>query len=327
MLQYRKTTGEVVWAGDGRYLVLPPASTARIRQELEHRRELWAEFQRRGGPRGVPPAVIRELGIYGGAAGVWVEKSRTGDLTPDGTGVTVSVLHTGSAYSDDLADDGVVYHYPKTNRPAARDRGEIEATKWARRLGLPIFVVTYPRIDTLVRDVHLAWVLDWDDSEKTFLMAFGRDAPAEVETTGNDSELGTDDEQPFSAIDHVDRAPVTSTRRPRRPGFKFDVLKRYGGQCSVCDLAIAEVIDAAHIRTKEEKGSDDPRNGLPMCATHHRAFDAGFFAFEPETLRVQFRNGGPGAPDLRITREDITHLARKPHEEVVRWRWKVFLGS
>ena len=46
---------------------------------------------------------MRELGIYGGAQGIWVDKARTGELTPGGSGVTVSVLHTGQSYADDLA--------------------------------------------------------------------------------------------------------------------------------------------------------------------------------------------------------------------------------
>jgi len=62
-------------------------------------------------------------------------------------GVTVSVLHTGSSYPDDLANDGVIYHYPTTSRPPGRGASEIEATKEAARLRLPIFVVTIRFVD------------------------------------------------------------------------------------------------------------------------------------------------------------------------------------
>jgi hypothetical protein len=70
--------------------------------------------------------LLRELGIYGGAQGIWVDKEHTQALTPERTGVTVGLLHTGSSYPDDLAEDGVFYHYPLTNRPPARDRAEVE---------------------------------------------------------------------------------------------------------------------------------------------------------------------------------------------------------
>jgi hypothetical protein len=33
-------------------------------------------------------------------------------VTPEG--VAVGLLHTGSSYADDLAEGGVIYHYPQT---------------------------------------------------------------------------------------------------------------------------------------------------------------------------------------------------------------------
>jgi hypothetical protein len=93
-------------------------------------------------------------------------------------GATVGLLHTGSSYADDLSDDGVLYHYPNTNRPKGRDLAEIEATKAAGRLGLPVFVITYPSPGSARRDVHLGWVESWDDSLETFLITFGNIQPA-----------------------------------------------------------------------------------------------------------------------------------------------------
>jgi putative restriction endonuclease len=129
-----------------------------VSQELEHRKRMWGSLLDVGGPMGVAPKLLRDLGIYGGAQGVWVDKARTASLLDDGTGVTVGLLHTGSSYADDLSDDGVLYHYPSTNRPRGRDLAEIEATKAAGRLGLPVFVITYPSPGSARRDVHLGWV-------------------------------------------------------------------------------------------------------------------------------------------------------------------------
>ena len=78
------------------------------------------------------------------------------DLSPDG--VTVSVLHTGRHYPDDLADTAILYHYPRTQRAPSQDQGEIRATKAARALGLPVFVITELEDDPQLRDVHLGWV-------------------------------------------------------------------------------------------------------------------------------------------------------------------------
>ena len=58
------------------------------------------------------------------------------------------------------------------------------------------------------------------------------------------------------------------------------------------------MLQAAHIRPVSENGSDDPRNGLVLCANHHLAFDANLFAFDPETLEVVYKPSGVTGVDL-----------------------------
>ena len=89
----------------------------------------------------VEPQLLRQLGIYGGAQGIWVDKTHTASSEAGQDGVTVGILHTGRHYADDLSEDGVIYHYPKTARPPARDAAEVQATKNAMTHKLPIFVV------------------------------------------------------------------------------------------------------------------------------------------------------------------------------------------
>jgi hypothetical protein len=52
--------------------------------ELQQRNRLWSTLLREGGPKGVSPHRLRELGIYRGAQGIWVDKRRTSMLAPDG---------------------------------------------------------------------------------------------------------------------------------------------------------------------------------------------------------------------------------------------------
>jgi putative restriction endonuclease len=251
--------------------------------------------------------------VYGGAQGIWVDKARTRQLTPDGMGVSVGLLHTGTAYPDDLSHDGVLYHYPSTERPPGRDLAEIDSTKAAGRLGVPVFVVT-PGPVSAERSVHLAWVEDWDDRARLFLISFGSSRP-----------------QPrLPPVDEDGLFELTSERVPRRAEidvregqqrFKFCVLKRYGPSCAVCGIEVLGVLDAAHLCPKEEHGCDDPRNGLVLCAVHHRALDAGLFAIHPETTHVYFRPLGPRAGDLRITYPSLTHLLNRPHRKALEWRW------
>lgn len=102
--------------------------------ERGRRGALWETIKGLG-QASVPAATLRSLGISGGAQGIWVDKARTGRLAANG--VTVGLLHTGRHYPDYVSEDGLIYHYPNTARPPARDFAEVEATKNAARLGLP----------------------------------------------------------------------------------------------------------------------------------------------------------------------------------------------
>lgn len=288
----------------------PPAVVA----ERQRRLDLRDRLRDAGGPDGVLPGILRKLGLYGGAQGVWVDKATTGGLGP--YGVTVGLLHTGRSYADDLGLDDLLYHYPSTRRPAGRDRAEVEATKDAGRLRLPVFVITQSEQSRPTRDVRLGWVEDWDDDVAVFLVGFG-------DWLGEPGPGRGGPEEPFrlTASGARRRRPAEVVARPGQQRFKFRVLKRYGPRCAVCDRDVLDVLDAAHLVPVAEGGPDHPGNGLVLCATHHRAFDAGLFAIEPRSLRIV---PGPGADAgrLGITRGSLGHLDAPPHEEALRWAWE-----
>jgi hypothetical protein len=114
--------------------------------------------------------------------------------------------------------------------------------------------------------------------------------------------------------------------RPNQQRFKFAVLKLYGPACAVCDLAVTDLLQAAHLRRKAEGGSDDPRNGLVLCALHHLAYDRGLWAIEPSSLEVRALPGGPDAAQLRLSRGSLGHLPRLPHKEALRYAWSSWSG-
>ena len=146
---------------DIRRNLAPRAEIAdRVAHELAFRRQAWHQLLVSGGPRDVSRALIRELKIYGGAQGIWVDAERTRGIGAGGSPVAVGLLHTGRHYADDLSPTGIVYHYPRTNRGAGRDASEIEATKQAAELVLPVFVVTPSPKSAQSRDVHLGWVVN-----------------------------------------------------------------------------------------------------------------------------------------------------------------------
>jgi putative restriction endonuclease len=286
--------------------------------ERAHRLGVWSTLIGEGGSKGVAPARLRELGIYGGAQGVWVDKERTRAI--DAPGVTVGVLHTGSSYADDLYDGGVLYHYPTTGRGAGRDAAEVDATKAAHQLELPVFVISYPSPSSTVRNVDLAWIEAWDDTERLFLITYGDSAPAPIPAAD------ALDASPFELTHERSKTKALTNVRRGQHRFKFNVFRRYGARCAVCDVQVETLLDAAHLREYRDNGTDDPRNGLVLCSLHHRAFDRALFGIDPTTLAIAVRAKGPSAKDLQIIKSTLAHLARKPHSDALAWRWKIWLA-
>jgi HNH endonuclease len=110
--------------------------------------------------------------------------------------------------------------------------------------------------------------------------------------------------------------------RARQQAFRFQVLAQYGSKCAVCSITHPSLIKAAHIRGKREKGSDDWRNGLPLCSTHHDAYDAHLFAIHPDTLSVVTgREISPAAIGLGTRLLAVKH--KRPHRDALAWRFSV----
>ena len=291
-----------------------PTDGSLVDQEREKRLSLWHELQHYERGSQVPASAVKERRIHVGEQGIFRDLRATAQLTDDGAGVTVGVLHTGTQYPDDLDDHGLVYHYPSTRRARSQDAREVQATRNAGRLGLPIFVITPSTQGGSVRRVRLGWVEDWNDDEGTFLIAFGSQQRGRIPQEEREK-------RPFELTHSRQRRSSTATTRPGQAGFRFRVFQRYGLACAVCGLEVREVLQAAHIRPWELDGTDDERNGLVLCATHHLAFDAGLFAVHPETLVIDCSLSAPMDDALGITRDTVQHLRRKPHQDALRWHW------
>ena len=129
-----------------------------------------------------------------------------------------------------------------------------------------------------------------DSYRDDILDAVGLDADRGVaELDGRDPELGD-----------VRAEYETGRRRRRHPGFRPAVLDVYGSQCAVCAFCVrvagrVAALEAAHIHWLKEAGPWDVRNGLALCALHHRLFDRGAFALTGEfEVQVSDRVDGPG---------------------------------
>ena len=109
--------------------------------------------------------------------------------------------------------------------------------------------------------------------------------------------------------------------RSEQNKFREGVLANQGEQCALCDLKVRAAIEAAHIIPKEDGGSDDTRNGIVLCSSHHRMFDAKLFAINPLSLEV-IPLRGYSHQALHIVRTDINHLDQRPHQKALQWRWE-----
>jgi len=127
---------------------------------------------------------------------------------------------------------------------------------------------------------------------------------------------------PFTlfTVESTKRASVRV--RPGQQRFRFQVLKEYGSKCAVCSISHSLLLHAAHLCGKAAKGSDDWRNGLPLCATHHVAFDADLFAIHPDTLEIEPADGLDR--ETLGVQQRLATMRGRPHVDALRWRFERF---
>lgn len=96
-------------------------------------------------------------------------------------------------------------------------------------------------------------------------------------------------------------------QRPRSAAFRLAVLRLYDWRCAVCGSDLRDPdgkpeVQAAHIYSKKLDGSDDPRNGICLCARHHWAFDVGWISLSDD-YSVLVRSDLPDEEDYAFIRD------------------------
>lgn len=86
--------------------------------------------------------------------------------------------------------------------------------------------------------------------------------------------------------------------------FRAQLLQLYNMTCVFCDSQLPNALEAAHIlpwaRCTGEADRINPANGLLLCATHHRLFDAGDLRVTPELkLEVTMDTSSLSAADQK----------------------------
>ncbi|MFD7757497.1 HNH endonuclease [Streptomyces sp. NPDC059757] len=282
--------------------------------ERAWRGAMWSHWQAQkdGGDRVPPPQALLDFAACGEGQGVWLDEAMAAAIR--NAGLAKGVLDTGSHRLDLLTEQSALYGYPRTD--GRQVDSEIDAMKAAAELRLPIFVLVAPTPCPEGRVARLAWVEGWDDQSNMFLLSFD-DSPPEQMLNKDHS-----DEEPFTLTGSRSHHELRSVRvRPEQSRFKLRVFQRYSPRCPLSGVSIPEMLDAAHLRPVADDGTNDPRNGIPLNAALHRAFDAHLFAFHPTTFEVVTRPEGPTPAQLGISTPNLRGLARQPHEEAVRWRY------
>ena len=66
---------------------------------------------------------------------------------------------------------------------------------------------------------------------------------------------------------------VSVSKKLRDVSFRKRVLTAYSFHCAVCGVQL-KLVEAAHIvPVNHDNGTDETRNGLALCAVHHKAYD------------------------------------------------------
>jgi putative restriction endonuclease len=212
-------------------------------------------------------------------------KGQQGIFKPRELTEPVSVTSTlDSAYTRDvLQGSRVLYDY------VAREH-ENEGLKRCGEAQLPlIYFLQVGRKPSPEYAVFApVYVCGWDDAKRCFLIDLSEQQPGQAPPPTLMRQLDLPairtPDSPMEVRELERRYLVSAVEeRLQHVRFRSAVLEAYRDRCAVCELHIRPLLDAARlVNDGEPESALDVRQGLALCATHHRAFDAGLIRFNPE---------------------------------------------
>jgi putative restriction endonuclease len=122
--------------------------------------------------------------------------------------------------------------------------------------------------------------------------------------------------KPFTLFDPAaKKSEVRSISVARSVVFRNTLQRIYDNKCSICENSLKvpsgpSEMHAAHIVPRAINGTDDARNGLGLCRTHHWAFDVGLFGIDPSR-----KIWVPSSVKLLVENKPLTSLAGKAIHE------------
>lgn len=238
----------------------------------------------------VPASELRRFRIH--------LKGQQGIFKPAGLSDPLSITTTiSSKYTHDVIEGSCVFY---DFVPRSREH-ENDGLKRCAEAMLPLiyFVQVRPRPAEHVIFAPV-YVIGWDDAKRRFLVDLSEQRPDEfISPAPAILQLQLPQirgpESP-GEIRELTKSYVVTTvqRRLQQARFRNAVLAAYRERCAVCELRLRPLLDAALI---DGAPGNDVRNGIALCATHHRAFTAGILTYDGDyTIRIVLgeKNVGDG---------------------------------
>lgn len=273
-----------------------------IIKEIERRQRLFNAISYVDIAIDVQPSKLRDLGIYGGAAGVWVNSDVTRGVVSPSSGIAVSILHTGKNYSDNMSSKGIDYDFPNTNRNGSHDQNEIQALKNCFESKIPLFVIS-KALNQKLRNVHIGLVQTFDEiNAKAFIRFVAQDklfptANETIKESQAEYKVTFENEVNESLNDSSEnrqRRLASRSTKPkvvyrlvqdyrRDPDVVAEALYRAEGFCEKCKEKAPFIkrsngepyLEVHHIIPLSQGGLDSLENVISLCPNCHREIHFG----------------------------------------------------
>jgi hypothetical protein len=132
----------------------------------------------------------------------------------------------------------------------------------------------------------------------------------------------------YNSFESEERRKYSTKMWERNRKFREQVLNAYDYKCAICRCAEKQLLEAAHINAVAEGGTDNPENGICLCANHHIMFDRDLIKinFEEHTLSCDEKTlkdmpwysefnekyeGKLAIPNFRTTSAEINAINKK----------------
>lgn len=249
------------------------------------------------------------IGLHKSDSGIYRETRRTVTITKDQIGLAFSVHSVPDGpYNDKVDDYGMVYDFPDTKTQTTEKR-VIESMKRLYENNIPLFVIVGPAGGKVLK---LGWITSINTISREWIISFS-DKLVVIEKAFEEENI-------TNLFDKKRKKTQTKgTARPNAREFRDSVIKRYGLECSFCDITTKEILEAAHIIPYSKNGVDHPENGLILCRNHHRLLDNGLILINPESMELE---SSEELESIGVLKKNIKSLPKLPGKPFLEWLYK-----